>query len=219
VRDVKIINDSDFDDGMDVVGSKNILIDRCFIRTKDDCIAIKSGVNYFTSFNSQIKVENIRVKNTTVWNGTYGNGLEIGFETRADTIKDVVFENIDIIHNQNPGHTYESAITIHDGDRAVIDNILYKNIRIEDPEYSLIDFRILQSEYSQDAERGKISNIRLEDITVTSGGTLQSSIRGFSDTKNIKNIQIKNMRINGVKILYSSDMNLSSVYLSNLTFE
>jgi hypothetical protein len=220
VRDVKIVNDADWDDGIDVVGSKNVVIDNCFIRTKDDCVAIKSGVNYFTNFDAQIRVENIRVKNSTMWNGTYGNCLEIGFETRTDTIKDVIFENIDLIHNQNPGHTNESAITIHNGDRAVVDNILYKNIRIEDPEWTLIDLRILQSEYSKDPERGKISNIRFEDISVTSSKAVSSYMFGFDATHDIKNIHIKNLKINETKVLSSSALNLSTNnFLSNIVFE
>ncbi|GHT45045.1 hypothetical protein AGMMS49965_21660 [Bacteroidia bacterium] len=217
VRDVKIVGDADWDDGIDVVGSKNITVDNCFIRTKDDCVAVKSGVDYFTDFDSQIKVENIRVKNSTLWNGTYGNGLEIGFETRADSIKDVIFENIDIIHVQG-SPSNEAALTIHNGDRAVVDNILYKNIRIEDASSTLIDLRILQSEYSKDTERGRISNIRFEDITVIPSRKTVNMI-GFDSSHAIENIHFKNCTISGVKITKVEDFSLNSQFLSNLTVE
>ncbi|HSO87037.1 MAG TPA: glycosyl hydrolase family 28 protein, partial [Draconibacterium sp.] len=51
-NNLKIVSENDWDDGIDIVGSTNVLVNNCFIRTKDDCIAIKSGVNYFTKFNS-----------------------------------------------------------------------------------------------------------------------------------------------------------------------
>jgi polygalacturonase len=78
------------------------LIDNCFIRTKDDCIAIKAGVNYFTDFESGGNVKNVTVQNSVFWNGTWGNGLEIGFETRAGTMENIVFRNLDMWNGAAP---------------------------------------------------------------------------------------------------------------------
>jgi polygalacturonase len=123
---LKIVSDNGNDDGIDVVGSRNVLIDNCFIRTKDDCIAIKAGVNYFTDFESGGNVKNVTVQNSVFWNGTWGNGLEIGFETRAGTMENIVFRNLDIIHVERGG-----TFTIHNGDRAVVKNVLYEDIHFE----------------------------------------------------------------------------------------
>jgi hypothetical protein len=222
IRDVKVISNVATDDGVDVVGSRNVTIDRCFLRTEDDAVAIKAGVNYFTSFDSQKDVKNITVKNCIIWNagGGWSNGLEIGYETRADTIKDIIFENIDFIHSD--GLTWERGgpLSIHNCDRATISNILYKDIRFEEATNYLIHFEILNSEdYSHDAQQGKISNIRMENITVNTKGTLKSVMRGYSATNNIENIVIKNMTINGTKVTKNEDLKLLSQFVTGITYE
>jgi hypothetical protein len=37
-------------------------------RTKDSCIAIKLGVNYYTEFDSAFDVDNITIQNAVIWN-------------------------------------------------------------------------------------------------------------------------------------------------------
>ncbi len=85
-NNLKIVSSNDWDDGIDIVGSQHVLVNNCFIQTKDDCIAVKSGVNYFTDFNSSFNVDDVVVQNSVMWNGVWGNALEIGFETRTDTV-------------------------------------------------------------------------------------------------------------------------------------
>jgi hypothetical protein len=41
---------NDWDDGIDIVGSQHVLVNNCFIQSKDDCIAVKAGPQYFPSF-------------------------------------------------------------------------------------------------------------------------------------------------------------------------
>jgi hypothetical protein len=211
IQDVKIASNTGMDDGIDIVGSRNIKIENCFIRTKDDCIALKAGITYFGWFEELTNtVQNITVKNCIIWNGKHGNGLEIGFELDTDTVKNVVFENIDMLHAENPGEMDEGAITIHNSGRAVVKDILYKNIRIEDVQRILFDFVILRSEYSDsNIKLGKIKDIRMENITVTATrGPLHSVVMGFDKESNIQNVQIKNLVINGNKINNGNDFTL-----------
>jgi hypothetical protein len=223
IRGIKIVSNTGWDDGIDVVGSSNVTVDGCFIRTKDDCIAVKAGITYFstTDFTRQ-NIRNITVKNCVIWNGKHGNGLEIGFETRADTIRDIVFEHIDLIHTENPPtySMHEGAITIHVGDRATVTDILLRDIRIEDPDHHLIYFEIDRSVYSKDEARGKLRNVRFEDIEVTNTrGTLSSVMSGLSDSNNIENIRFRNVTLNGRKVLNAADLNLSTSFTYDLTFE
>ncbi len=195
-RNLKIVSDNDVDDGIDIVGSQNVLVDNCFIKTKDDCIAIKSGVKYFTKFESGFNVNNIVIQNSVMWNGIWGNGLEIGFETRADTIQNITFKNCDLIHVEGP----EGTFTIHNGDRALVKNVLYENIRVEDSKGWLIDFKILKSRYSKDTTRGRIEDIRFKNIYVEGEHFPSSQLLGFSDSYNIQNVTIENFYIHGKKI-------------------
>jgi hypothetical protein len=195
-NNLKIVSENDWDDGIDIVGSTDVLVNNCFIRTKDDCIAIKSGVNYFTDFNSSINVDNIKVQNSVMWNGMWGNALEIGFETRSDTIKNVTFKNCDLIHVEGP----EGTFTIHNGDRAVVKNVLYEDIRVEDSRGWLIDFKILESVYSKDKQRGKIEDIHFKSITVEGDIFPYSQLLGFDETHRITGVTLENFVIHGTKV-------------------
>jgi len=214
-RNIKIVSDNDVDDGIDIVGSQNVLVDNCFIKTKDDCIAIKAGVKYFTKFESGFNVDNIVIQNSVMWNGVWGNGLEIGFETRADTIKNITFKNCDLIHVEGP----EGTFTIHNGDRALVKNVLYENIRVEDSKGWLIDFKILKSRYSKDTIRGKIENIRFKNIFVEGEHYPSSQLLGFNDSANIRNVVIEDFYIHGKKITSTYNGMMAVIHTENLTFQ
>jgi hypothetical protein len=195
-RNLKIVSDNDWDDGIDIVGSRDVLVDNCFIRTKDDCIAIKAGVNYFTDFFSGANVDRVVVQHSVLWNGLWGNGMEIGFETRADTIKNIVFRNCDLIHVEGP----EGTFTIHNGDRAVVKNVLYEDIRVEDSHGWLVDFRILKSVYTKDTLRGRVEDIVFRNIHVEGESYPCSQIIGFDEEHTIKRITFDNFLIHGDRI-------------------
>jgi hypothetical protein len=214
-RNLKIISDNDWDDGIDIVGSQNVLVTNCFIRTKDDCIALKAGTNYFTKFNSGFNLDSVVVENSVLWNGVWGNALEIGFETRADTIKNVTFRNIDIIHAEGP----EGTFTVHNGDRAVVKNILYEDIRVEDSRGWLIDFRILQSVYSKDQRRGKIENVHFKDIFVEGEHYPASQILGFNQEFSIRNVVLENFNIHGERINSIYNGMISFINVEGLVFK
>ncbi len=214
-NNLKIVSSNDWDDGIDIVGSKHVLVNKCFIQTKDDCIAIKAGVNYFTEFNSSFSVDDVVVQNSVLWNGVWGNGLEIGFETRADTIKNIIFKNCDLIHVEGP----EGTFTIHNGDRAVVTNILYENIRVEDSRGWLIDFRILYSQYSKDKTRGKIEGIHFRNIQVEGDIFPASQLLGFDETHNIRNVTLENFVIHGTKINSIYNGMIATAHTDSLVFK
>lgn len=213
-NNLKIVSDNDWDDGIDIVGSQNIVVNNCFIRTKDDCIAVKSGVNYFTKFNSNFIVDKVVVQNCVLWNGVWGNGLEIGFETRSDTIKNVTFKNCDLIHVEGP----EGTFTIHNGDRAVVSNILYEDIRVEDVRGWLIDFKILYSRYSKDKQRGKIENVRFKNISVEGETFPYSQVMGFDETYRISGVSLENFVIHGIKVTGTYNGMITTVHADNIIF-
>lgn len=150
-------------DGLDIEYSSKVQVDACFWRTNDDCIAIKAiyppGVQNIP-FEEMINPEtlgghqvpriegdamgDITISNCVLWNDSGGQGFEIGFELRVDTIRGITFRNSDIIHVVGGG-----AFTIHNGDRAKIENVLIEDIRVENTD-RLIDFHVGISIYSDD---------------------------------------------------------------------
>lgn len=210
-ENVKVVSGNDWDDGIDIVSSKNILISGCFIQSKDDCIAIKGGVTYFVNeYMPHFNVENVIIENCVLWNEIWGNGLEIGFETRVDSIKNIIFRNCDIVHAESEWEG--AAISIHNGDRAVISDITFENIRIEEGLFTLFDFRILSSKYSKDKQRGKIENVLFRNIDINIPVLPKSIFEGFDETYSIKNVVFQDVRINGKPIEKPEELNWSGKF-------
>jgi len=214
-RNLKIVSGNDWDDGIDIVSSKNVLVDGCFIRTKDDCIAIKAGITYYTDFFNQYPSSDIQVINSVLWNAEWGNGLEIGFETRADSIKNIVFRNIDLIHVEGP----EGTFTIHNGDRAIVENVLYEDIRVEDSRGLLVDFKILYSQYSKDKERGHINNIVFKNIDIQGEFIPPSLFLGFDSAHRVENVIFKKFSIRGIPVQNLDELQAKTEFAENLIFD
>ncbi len=213
-NNVKIISGNEWDDGIDVVSCKNVLIQNCFIRTKDDCIAIKAGVSYFYKENNQANTDSVTIDNCVLWNAEWGNGMEIGFETRTDSIKNIVFKNCDLIHVEGS----EGTFTIHNGDRAVISNVLYENNYVEDSRGLLIDFKVLHSVYSKDSTRGKIENIVFKNITVTDTRKLPSLLLGHSAAYGISNVLLRHFMVNGKIILSDKQLGVQKQFATKINY-
>lgn len=203
IDNVKVVSDSPRDDGIDLVSCKNAAVENCFLRTRDDCIAVKAGVSYggikFFEMGVDASSENILVKNCALWNGIWGNALEIGFETRGDEIKNVSFENIDILRTLGTGGD-EGVFTIHNGDRAKISNVLYKDIRVEEAEGYAVNIRVLHSRYSKDKERGSVSGVRFENVSVHSEKPLKMKIEGFGENSAAEDVVFENFSINSAPL-------------------
>jgi hypothetical protein len=191
VDKVKIFNGNNSGDGIDLVGCRNVTVRDCFVRTKDDCIAIKAAGRSPVGWQN---VEQVHVSGCTFWNAEWGNAIEIGYETRCDVMRDIVFRDIDVIRCEREGYTSGGVLTIHNGDRAVIENVLYEDIRIEDAREKLVDFKITLDRYSRDEQRGQIRNITLRNVRVVDGAFPPSIIQGYSADHIIDTIRFENVR-------------------------
>lgn len=199
IRNVKIVNWRDNDDGIDICGCQRVRIEDCFVRTKDDCIAIKA-VHYHHSDAGMRDVKDIVISDSVFWNAQWGNALEIGFETRCDSISDVTFRNCDVIRCEREGYYSGGVFTIHNGDRAVVSNIRYEDIRVEDAREKLIDFKVLHSHYSKDEQRGQIRGVVVKDVHVVDGELPPSIIQSFDRDHRVEDVTIENLRVKGRKI-------------------
>ena len=241
ISNVKIISSRCNSDGISIQSSNNVTIDKCFIRSWDDGVVIK---NYSNTLNSHT----ITVKDTRLWTDL-AQALEIGVETNKGQpggcsrgphalgaactapvnpdpkIYDVTFEDITVFHA-----LHKAPISIHNGDNAVITNIIFKDIVIENYQSGLgdgwnylIDITNLTGRdmmgapsWTHITDRGSISGVHIENIHVLSGrrpgyrvrsslGAQNSDVAGFIE------ISYKNITYNGTEWNFTSNCPNSTV--------
>jgi hypothetical protein len=229
LANVKVVGWRDNDDGVDIVGCTNLNIENCFLRTKDDCIAVKASPGYFEEGESGLRnVRDVRVIDSVFWNAEWGNAMEIGFELQTKKISDILFKNCDIIHVERGG-----TFTIHNGDFATVENIRFEDIRVEDSREKLIELHVGLSIYSKDCpwelhrqnpqrkrsplgqwvrpeakkeqefatQRGHIRNIYFKNIAVSGQKLPKSYLIGYNAAHSVDNVVIENLKFNGSPIL------------------
>jgi hypothetical protein len=242
ITGIHIVSESGSDDGMDICRCTNVVIDNVFAHTKDDCVAIKSQGDY----PATDPTDNILVKNCVFWNSIWGNGIEIGFELYSAEVKNIRFENIDVIHVEDG-----ATISIHNAGQAHVHDVVFENIRIEDSRQKLFDVAIFFSRWGPDGIqdpdfisknylwgawdgvqkipegkeayhsqfRGTVSNILFKDIQVIGGLMPFSVFHGFDATKNVSGIQIENLTYMGKKLVDTESAKIRQQNTSNLVIK
>lgn len=210
-------------DGIDVVASHDVLIESCCLRTNDDCIVVKA----FEGYNKNAidpnepgpappTAENIEVRDCVLFNAHAGNVLEIGFELRSDVVRNVHFHDCDVIG----GHGEGGVFTIHNGDRATVENVLYERIRVEHYYDRFIDLRIMHSRYSRDKERGRIRNVTFRDIDAAANHCNSVSLIGGWDPEHlVEDVTFENVKIGDKRAESEDDLHLfTNAHVRNIRY-
>lgn len=236
INNVKLIGNWRYNsDGIDMHNCEDVLIENCFIRTFDDCLCVK-GMDCFydgdldkavyeaTHRNGQIyeDFKNITVRNCVLWND-WGKCLEIGAETRAEKICNVVFEDCHILHATGP------VLDCCNMDYADIFDVIYRNIHVEfedtvpkpvlqrsdaqvyenpDPDYAPELLKVyIQYHYEYSAggqRRGKCHDIKFQNIHLHARQKPRITFTGHDKEHKVENITVENLYWNG-KLLTSLD--------------
>ena len=202
---------------------EDVLIENCFIRTFDDSICVKGFDCYYEGdVEEAVKkamyrngkaydvFKNTVIKNCTIWND-WGKCLEIGAETRAEEICDIVFENSNIIH------AIANPLDCYNVDYADVHDVIYRDINVEfddimpepliqkndndtykitNPDFTPNLICVLvecHHEYSAGGERRGINrDIIFENIRLYSRQKPTMYFEGYDEKHKTKNILIKN---------------------------
>lgn len=246
IRNVKIIGCWRYNsDGIDMHNCENVEISDCFIRTFDDSICIK-GFDFYQNEADMLHngrmydvFRNAHISNCTIWND-WGKSLEIGAETRAREICDIVFENCDIIHVTGP------VLDCYNVDYADVHDLVYRNINVEyddvilksriqknDEEtyvnpgdenhspYLLSSIVEFHKEYSAGGTiRGKNRRITFENISLYGKQRIRLAFTGSDMEHKSSDIKIINLRHNGERITDFSQTDLIMTETTeNITIE
>ena len=159
VDNVKIVaGRTQTDDGINPCNSQDILIKNCFIRTDDDCIALK-GISLLP--DTENNVERITVENCILWCDRARIFL-LGHESRAEYMRDLIFRNLDIVHFSM------TAFLLEPGENMRLEHAVFEDIRINgEGQRELIRLKPVVNQYMRTRVPGHINQISFKNITVT----------------------------------------------------
>ena len=185
-------------DGIDVFCSKDVLLEKLFMRNSDDCIAL-----YQHRWDYYGDSSNITIKDSSLWAdvahpiniGTHGNSIN------PETMDGVTVSNVDILDHREPQIDYQGCIAISCGDANLIQNVHIDGVRVEDfREGMLLNFRVMyNSKYNTAPGRG-IHNVTLKNLTYSGTGENMAIMAGYDDSRTIEFVDFQGLEINGQHI-------------------
>ena len=193
VRDVKVVNDGPNGDGCDPESCKNVLIERCYFDTGDDCIAIKSGRN-FDGRRWNIPSENIVVRNCRMKNGH--GGVVIGSEISGG-YRNLFVENCEM---DSPLLDRVIRIKTNNGRGGVIENVYVRNVKVGQCREAVLKINLLyeQREICTRNYPPIVRNVWLDHVDC-SKSRYGIALAGYDDSVNISDIHISNCSWTGVE--------------------
>ena len=195
LHDVRCISHPSWGDGLNVFASSNVLYDRVFCRTSDDCTTA-----YATRKGFGGSVRNVRMTNSTLW-ADVAHPIFIGIHgnsERPDSIVGLVYENIDIICQSEPQVDYQGCMAINCGDNNYVKDVLFDNIRIENiHQGSLLQIKVSHNaKYCTAPGRG-VENVTFRNIRYNGEQPYMSIINGYNEERKVRNITFEGLKING----------------------
>jgi len=214
IRNVKIVSPRYAStDGMDINNSRNVTVAGCFIRTGDDCIAIKG-------FDASLPAENIVVENCVLWNEV-NNAMALGAETKALYYRNIIFRNIDVLfsyddrdhHGELDERSVMSIVSLHS---TYFEDITWEDIRVNRCErlicLTFVDSFWFGSIPGDQTAPGGMRNVAFRNISSDSpdGKAARNEIllsgnaaNGGNPEKMIENVVFDNVEVNGAVVTES----------------
>ena len=218
VNNIKIFTARQNGDGISVQSCHDVEVHGGFVRTWDDSLVVKN--------EDKLSTSGILFDGVTVWTDL-AQSMEVGYETWGDTMTDITFQNITVLHN-----FHKALISMHNSDNANISNVTYKNITLEDGQMLgdvrddnendfLIDFTIaFNPDWTKSGgERGSISNIKIENVNVYNLlDSIGCRFQGESANSSINNVNISGVKIEGRMMSSLSDLKATTnTYTNNIS--
>jgi len=176
------------DDGINPCNSQDVLITDCFIRSDDDCVALK-GLDY-SSANSN--VERITVEDCVLWCDRARIFL-LGHESRAAFMRQVTLRNLDIIHFTMTPFLFEP------GEDMRLEDITVENVRLHgEGQRELIRLKPVVNQYMRKKVPGFVRNVQFRNVTVDGlPGEYLVQLEGADAEHNVRDVTFDHVTIHG----------------------
>lgn len=220
--------------GICVINSADVRVEGGFVHTFGDCVTVR-GLRPFEAF----PCERVSVKRVVAW-CDWGCALGIGAQTHAEYMRDIMFEDCDLIRG---AHSYMEIRALGE---AEISRVNFINIRAEYPPDQRVPYYQTNMQTAYRAPRaseitalantsiyfdpnqplpsahGEIRDVRLRDISVMlNDGALRPEIRfsGLDGRHMIRNCAVERLYVNGARTTRLDEANIMvNAYASKITF-
>ena len=198
------------DDALDLCNCSNVVVRDCFLRCKDDNIAIK-GMDV-----AGLPCDNILIEDCQLWSDN-ANNFRIGYECDAPYFANIVARNLDIIHYS---HLYRPAsyfwcnavFWFQPSGRMAIRDCRFENIRVHADGGNIIMIKaescVCKGPSGDYSEGGSLTNIVIDGLSVTGnpdGFVGNMDFKGWSEEQNISGFELLNCSYFGQPVSLSSD--------------
>jgi hypothetical protein len=202
-------------DGFNPCNCRDVVVERSFIRSGDDSIAIKgnTGGNVLEQPHippcSQPPVENIVIRGCVLWSD-HNEVICIGAETRARYIRNIRVTDCDVVfHYAHEGLGVFGIIPLHGTE---IRGVVYADIRVEHCEEQLFCFRFVENIWNIPGDLtfpGAIADVTIRNVSVIhQKGGPRSEFTGYAPDKRIENVTIEGLRYGGAPVTDAAGMGL-----------
>ena len=204
VRGVHVFSTGNFSDGMDIMGSRDVMVRESFFHSHDDCIAIKGRKWTFGG-----PVERVTLQDLVIWKAVSGNGIEIGYETDVESIRDITVRRIAIMHvGRKDAPFRRAALSMHHCGRAAISNVLYEDITIEQASENLIYLWVGASKFAKDAPLGSIHDVTYRRVRYLDGRPVPSVIESTEAPGRITGVRFEGCEMLRRPVTSAADLGL-----------
>lgn len=189
IRNVKLCGSRvQNDDGINPCNSQEVLITDCFIRSDDDCVAMK-GLDFGGANNN---VEDITVEDSILWCDRARIFL-LGHESRAEYMRRITLRNLDIIHFTMTPFLFEP------GEEMRLEDVTVENVRLHgEGQREFIRLKPVVNQYMRNKVPGHVRNVTFRNVTLSGQpGEYLVQLEGADPEHQVENVRFENVSISG----------------------
>ena len=179
------------DDGINPCNSQNVRITDCFLRTDDDCVALK-GLDLSRPNNT---VENILVENCTLWCDRARIFL-LGHESRAAYMRNITLRNLDIIHFSM------TAFLLEPGEEMRLEDVRIEDVRVHgEGQRELARLRPVVNQYMQTKVPGHVRSVTFSNVNVSgTPGACLIELEGADAQHQVQDVTFQKVKVLGQEL-------------------
>ncbi|PXA90672.1 glycoside hydrolase [Caulobacter sp. D4A] len=198
-RDFRTLSNGSWSDGVNVFACSDVTVERAFIRTSDDSVAV-----YATRKDGKGDTRRVRVRDSIFWPDV-AHAVFIGLHgdsEKPNVLEDLRFENIDILGLDEDDPEYQGALAISAGDTNTVRDVVFDGIRVDQiEEGKLFNVRTVFNAKYGTSPGLLVDGVVFRNIDFTGDGwPSPSTLSGYGPDRPVKNISFENVTIGGKRL-------------------